>query len=129
MTTAPELVPEDLDDFILPTPHNGLIRRVSPVVEGEYRLLWAVLEDAIRTYLASRARLNVGQRRRFEDVKSWFKPARDKTANIFSFQTICDLLEIDSWRLLKKLDSAGAKTLPVRRFRYVRSARVRTLAA
>ena len=43
-TMVTESAPEDLNDSILPSQYNDLTRRRSPVAEGKYRLLWAVLE-------------------------------------------------------------------------------------
>ncbi len=129
MTTVTELALKDLNDSILPSQYNDLIRRRSPAAEGEYRLLWAVLEDAIRTYLENRRCSNPIQQTRFEEVRGWFEVAQDYSGSLFGFQTICDLLDLNSGRLLAGLKSAGARAFPVRRHRLVRAAGVPNLAA
>jgi hypothetical protein len=68
MSTATELVSEDLTDTILPCQYNDLIRKGLSSNEGEYLLLRAVLEDAIRIYLTNRPRSNPLQTRRFEAI-------------------------------------------------------------
>ncbi len=98
------------------------------VTEGEYRLLWRVLEDAIRSYLANRACSNPAQRKRFEEVRRWFEPA-DEPRSLFAFATVCDLLAIDPGWLLKGLKSLDAREFPRRRQRVLRNARPRSLAA
>jgi hypothetical protein len=36
---------------LLPSQYNDFIRRRSYAVDGEHRLMWAVLEDAIESYM------------------------------------------------------------------------------
>ena len=64
MNAAVQFTREDLGDSILPSQYNDLLRRRSTLADGEYGLLWALLEDAIRSYLAKRARSNPTQRKR-----------------------------------------------------------------
>jgi hypothetical protein len=123
-----EIANDDLTDGILPTQYNDLIRRRSLDSEGDYRLLWAVLEDAIRTYLTNRARSNLAQRRRFEEVHNWFEPGQAGRRGLFDFLTICDILEIDSGRLLKRLKSSTER-FPLRRCRFPQQHGARILAA
>ena len=129
MSMAIEIAPEDLYESVVPSQYNDLIRHRSPAAEGEYRLLWAVLEDAIRTYLANRPCSNPIQQERFEHVRRWFEAAQESGGGLFGFQTICDLLEIDSGRLLARLKSVGPHAFPVRRHRLVRTVGIRNLAA
>jgi hypothetical protein len=129
MNTAIEYTPEDLSGSALPSQYNDLIRRRSSVSDGEYRLLWAVLEDAIRTYLANRACSNPIQRKKFEEVRRWFEPASDSARGLFGYQTICDLLEIDPGRLLKGLKCLDTREFPPRRHRLPRNAGARRMAA
>jgi hypothetical protein len=90
---------------ILPSQYNYLIRRRSFALAGEYRLLWAVLESEIEGYLANQTCATAKQREAFEEVYDWFHAPPDQGRGLFAFPTICDLLEIDSWMLLKGLDS------------------------
>jgi len=90
---------------ILHSQYNDLIRRPSPGFEGERRLLWAVLQDAIDTYLANMRCATAKQRDEFEEICGWFRPPEDQPGKLFSFETICDLLEIDARQLLKGIES------------------------
>lgn len=118
----------DFNDSILPSQYNDLIRRRSAGLEGEYRLLWAVLEEAIRSYLANMDCSTPNQSRAFGEVNSWLRPAKDKLPGLFSFQTICDLLDINSGLLLRGLESIRVSDLPRRR-RGARTVRLGRLAA
>jgi hypothetical protein len=90
---------------ILPSQYNDLLRRSSAGFEGERRLLWAVLQDAIDTYLANMACSTEKQRKAFEEIQSWFHPSGGQSDSLFSFETICDLLEIDIRLLVNGLES------------------------
>ncbi len=105
-----QLIPLQLDEdsgsTILPSQYNDLIRRRSPGLEGEYRLLWAVLEQAIRTYLRNVKCATPKQRNEFKEVRQWFRPLRGyRHQGLFAYKTICDLLEIDAGRLFSELES------------------------
>jgi hypothetical protein len=129
MKSRIELASEDLTDAILLTQYNDLVRRHSPNAEGEYRLIWATLEDAIRIYLANRSCSNAAQRRKFEEICDWFEPAQTEARAVFDFQNICDLLGIDSGRLLKGLKTFDARKLSSKRYRVLPIARAEKLAA
>ena len=74
--------------LLLPGQYADLVRR-NHVIEGELKLLLAVLEDAIRCYLRN-AQVKGGERRReFIEVRNWFEGARAGTrAVIFSASKI-----------------------------------------
>jgi hypothetical protein len=74
----------------------------------------AVLEGAIRSYLANTKRSTREQRIDFEEVRNWFHAEEEKLQALFSFRSICELLEIDSGLLLKELESIRPKDLPKR---------------
>lgn len=60
---------------------------------GERRLLFAVLEDAVTTYRRhARARDRSG-RHAFEEARAWVA-SRDQ-GSVFSYESICDALDID----------------------------------
>jgi hypothetical protein len=128
MNTAVEFTSEGLSNSILPSQYNDLLKRRSTVADGEYWLLWSVLEDAVRRYLADRACSNPTRRKNFEEVRSWFEPA-DESRSLFAYQTLCDLLGIDASRLLKGLKSLDACDFPRRRQSVLRNAGPRSLAA
>jgi hypothetical protein len=124
-----ELATEDLTDAMLSCQYNDLVRRSSSIPEGEYRLLFALLEDAIRIYVANRSRSNAAQRRKFEEVRDWFEPAHAAARVLFDFQNVCDLLGIDSARLLKGLKSLDGRSLSLRRYRVLPTTGTQKLAA
>jgi hypothetical protein len=129
MKSRIELATQDLTGAILPCQYNDLIRRRVSAPQGEFRLLWAVLEDAIRTYVANRRCSNASRRKKFEEVSNWFEPAQAESRTIFDYQNVCDLLGIDSGRLLKSLKSLDARSLSVKRYRLLPSTRSQRLAA
>lgn len=105
MTQATDSFLDHSTGLILPSQYNDLVRRRSPGFEGERRLLWAVLQDAIDTYMANMRCATAKQRDEFEDVCGWFHAPEDQQGRLFSFETICDLLEIDACLLLKGIES------------------------
>ena len=90
---------------ILPSQYSDLVRRRTGGFEAERRLLWAVLDNAIDSYLANMHCATAKQRDEFEEVRAWFRPLTGRPGRLFSFESICDLLEIDGRMLLKGLES------------------------
>lgn len=60
---------------------------------GEYRLLIAVLQDALECWFRYRHARRTRERRLFHEVSEWFS-ARDRDW-LFAFECICDHLELD----------------------------------
>ena len=129
MKPATEFTPRDYGELVLPSQYNDLVRRGSRLKYGEYRLLSAVLEDAIRTYRANRKCSNRVQRQRFQEVCGWFEPSEAQPRSALSFQTICEFLEVDPRQLLKKLKSLDRKEFPRRRYRFQPNGWLRILAS
>jgi hypothetical protein len=103
--------------LLLPDQYVDLVRR-NHVIEGELKLLLAVLEDAIRCYLRH-ANAKDGERRRdFVEVRSWFEggPAGARRADIFSFDNLCLALGIEPRCLLARLRILTINDLPSRRY-------------
>jgi hypothetical protein len=63
------------------------------VIEGEHRLMVAILEDAIDVYRKQAAAQDTRKRHMFEDAEAWIED-RDATW-IFSFENICTILDLD----------------------------------
>ena len=95
---------------VLPSQYGDLYRRHR--FNGEHRLLCAVLEEAIKNYLSNTKRSTREQRTDFEEVRNWFHVGKEKLQGLFSFRSICDLLEIDSGLLLN--ESIRPNDLPKR---------------
>ena len=78
-----------------------------PRLERERLLLFAVLEDAITSYLTyQRARTRQG-REAFAEVRDWVS-SRERR-RLFAFETICDVLEIDATALRRALSEKQAR--------------------
>jgi len=102
--------------LLLPGQYVDLVRR-NHVIEGELKLLLAVLEDAIRCYLRHASSKEGERRRDFIEVKTWFEgglPAR--RSDIFGFENICAALEIEPRILLARLRILTIADLPSRRY-------------
>jgi hypothetical protein len=101
--------------ILMPAQYADLVRR-NHTLEGELKLLMAVLEDAIRCYLRN-ADAEDGERRRvFIEVRSWFESKVAGPAGIFSYQILCEALGIEPHRLLARLGIMTIRDLPSRRY-------------
>jgi len=69
--------------------------------DGPRDLMLAVLEDGIRTYVTNVAGKTTRQRRLFDETKTWFDARGDRTP--FSFETICETLDIDAENLRRRI--------------------------
>src|SRR5436190_168973 len=88
-TADPDLVHPDV---VLPLQFFGTLRRQTPNKTGEYRLLVAVLEDAIHCFQRYALARNRRGRRLFTQVERWLMhdvPQGDSDAPRLSFEYIC----------------------------------------
>jgi hypothetical protein len=86
-------------------------------LDGETRLLFAVLEDAIRCYmLAARTGRRSHQRAR-DEVRDWVNSRGEH--DLFSFDSICGVFDIEPDVLRKQLSALTAAKIRLRRFRTV----------
>lgn len=79
---------------------------------GTRDLMAAVLEDAIRAYITNLARKTRRQRYRFKEVNEWLEARGDPGP--FSFETICEVFDIDADGLRRRLKEAPPKSIPRR---------------
>ena len=103
---------------LMPEQFADLVRR-RHVIEGESKLLIAVLEDAIRLYLRNMNATGGERRREFVEVSSWFASPDAPVANspsVFSFESLCAALDIDAARLRDRLRELTIDDLPSRRY-------------
>ena len=101
--------------ILMPAQYADLVRR-NHTLEGEMKLLMAVLEDAIRCYLRN-VDAQAGERRReFIEVRSWFESTVAGPAGIFSFENLCEALGIEPHRLLARIGIMTIGELPSRRY-------------
>jgi len=87
-------------DTLLPSQFFDRVRRRSEH-DGERRLMIAVLEDAVDVYRKQATAEDQRGRQLFQDAEEWLED-RDRTW-LFSFQNICDVLDIDAEYLRRGL--------------------------
>jgi hypothetical protein len=101
--------------ILMPAQYVDLVRR-NHTLEGELKLLMAVLEDAIRCYLRNVDAKEGERRREFIEVRSWFESAVPRRSGIFGFENLCDALGIEPHSLLARLGIMTIHDLPSRRY-------------
>jgi hypothetical protein len=101
--------------ILMPAQYADLVRR-NHTLEGEMKLLMAVLEDAIRCYLRNADAKDGERRREFLEVTSWFESKVAGPAGIFGFENLCEALGIEPRRLLARLGIMTISDLPSRRY-------------
>src|SRR5271156_6179175 len=104
-------------DFLVPVQFFDLTRRRS-MLDGETRLLFAVLEDAVRCYVKTVSSSRRSDREQFEEVRHWFD-SDSGSRSPFSFEYVCDVLSIAPDALRSRLRLLSAKDLPTKQMRSV----------
>ena len=88
-------------DILLPNQYFAAFRR-GRAVEGERRLMLAVLEDAVDAYRKHVGACDPREQACFLEAKEWFYSS-DRTW-LFAFENICDVLEMNADYLRSGLD-------------------------
>ncbi len=104
-------------DFLVPVQFFDLTRRRS-MLDGETRLVFAILEDAVRCYVKTVNSSRRCDREQFDEVQRWFH-AEAGIHSPFSFEYVCDVLGIEPTLLLGRLGSLSAADLPTKQMRSV----------
>jgi hypothetical protein len=104
-------------DFLVPVQFFDLTRRRS-ALDGETRLVFAVLEDAIRCYVKTVNSSRRCEREQFDEVNRWFH-ADAGIRSPFSFEYVCDVLGIEPAALRSRLGLLSADDLPTKQMRSV----------
>jgi hypothetical protein len=86
-------------DIILPSQYFGLVGSIG--LSGEQRLMLAVLVDAINVLQTWKGIGSAHKRRNFAEAAQWVNTSG--TGYPFSFDSVCDALEIDSELLRSRL--------------------------
>jgi hypothetical protein len=81
---------------ILPTKNSERLRNKA-TSEGERKLLFAVLEDAILGYLQDAGEASLGNTPEFHGAAEWL--SSDDESGPFAFLRVCEALGIDAGRL------------------------------
>lgn len=98
-------------DVVLPVQFNDLIRRRRHC-DGETRLALAVLEDAIRIYIkCGSSRRGRSGKKLFLEVSDWFQ---SRAHGPFSFEYICELLDVHSESLRRRLNDLTIDDFPTK---------------
>lgn len=104
-------------DFLVPVQFFDLTRRRS-MLDGETRLVFAVLEDAVRCYVKTVNSSRRSDREQFDEVTRWFH-AEPGIRSPFSFEYVCDVLGIEAASLRGRLGLLQADDLPTKQMRSV----------
>ena len=107
---------DDGADPMTPSQYYDMISR-GQRYDGETRLLFAVLEDAIRCYALAKESPSSAQQREFQEVKDWVNTRGDH--DVFSFDSICSVFSIEPEALRAQLNSMRIDHFPARRMRTV----------
>jgi hypothetical protein len=89
-------------DTLLPTQYYEIMRRRHSL-EGERKLMFAVLEDAVECYLKNMNARPRKQRILFYEAQNWMY-AKHKVG-LFAFETLCEALGIEPVILREALES------------------------
>jgi hypothetical protein len=90
-------------DTLLATQYFDRIRRRRDLT-GEQRLMCAIIEDSVEAYLKHSAASHPHHREIFAEAEHWIE-TQDRTW-LFSFDTICDYLGLDSDYMRRGLRAA-----------------------
>ena len=104
-------------DFLVPVQFFDLTRRRS-MLDGETRLVFAVLEDAVRCYVKTVNSSRRCDREQFDEVQRWFH-AEAGIRSPFSFEYVCDVLGIEPAALRSRLGLLSVNDLPTKQMRSV----------
>lgn len=107
---------EDHGACILPSQFADMNKRRTRL-DGEYRLMFAVLEDAVSRYLSTMKCETLAQRKTFRETARWFHRRSDAVAGIYAFENICAFLGIDADRMRVGLTSLQPRETAMRRQR------------
>lgn len=89
-------------DCLLPVQYNDLIRK-RHVLEGEVKLMMAVLKDAIRAYIRDMDGRTPQARRNFQETYRWVHAADQD--GVFAYDNVCDTLGLEPGLLRRWLKS------------------------
>jgi hypothetical protein len=104
LITLADLIPVQLSDPIA----------VRLRMSGEFRLLWAVLEDAIECYLRYVEHPSAVMRELFHEAKEWIEDKEGE--DLCSFTGICGAFQIDPCYLRRRLQETREQHMvPLRR--------------
>jgi hypothetical protein len=81
---------------------------------GEFKLFFAILEDAVRCYVKAKHCRSGARRAEYIAARAWFY-ARG-APHVFSFESVCAFLDLNAECLRARLESLSPSDLPVKQF-------------
>ena len=101
-------------DILLPVQYY---ERVSGkrTTTGEFKLFFAILEDALRCFVRSKGCRSRTERMEFLEAQAWFNDFGPQ--HVLSFEAICVSLDIDAQCLRTRLKSLTEADFPRKQFR------------
>jgi len=100
-------------DTLLPVQYyHGVAGRTSPT--GEFKLFYAILEDALRCYVKAKNCRSGAKRADFVAARAWFFTRG--MPHVFAFESVCAFLDIDAECLRARLESLSPEDLPMKQF-------------
>ena len=102
---TPRTMSSEAGGAFVPPPH--VIEQIRK--QPECRLLWAVLQDAMETYMKNASAANRLGRRLFAEVEQWI--GEEDPTRLCSFVSICHVLELDPGYLRAGLQRWRSATL------------------
>ena len=111
-------------DTIAPSQFFATLRRQAPTKQGEYRLLVALLEDAINCFQGNAHAADKVKQRLFDEAHGWITgedgdtvgQAEDQAPG-FSFEYVCGILGFDAAYIRSGLQRRRARNSPTARRR------------
>jgi len=101
-------------DTILPSQYyDRVVGGRAP--SGEFKLFFAILEDALRCYVRAKDCRSAIKRAEFRDAQVWFHTRGEP--HLFSFESICSFLAIDPGWLRERLKSLTPTDFPMKQYR------------
>ena len=105
--------PNEYDPLLPSQYYDRVVGGRSP--SGEFKLFFAILEDALRCYVRSRDCRSASKRAEFLDAQVWFYTRG--TPHLFCFESICSFLGIDPNWLRARLEFLTATDFPLKQYR------------
>ena len=107
-------------DIVVPAQFFATLPRQAPSKRGEYRLLVAVLQEAIDCFQENAHATNKWRQRRFDEVRHWItgedpdaiRHSEDQVPGL-SFEYVCDVLGLDAAYLRRGLQQWRMRTCAI----------------
>jgi hypothetical protein len=81
---------------------------------GEFKLFFAILEDALRCYVKAKHCRSGARRAEYIAARAWFYTRG--APHVFSFESVCAFLDLNAECLRARLESLSPSDLPVKQF-------------